>query len=84
MRKLAIAESIIFNKKIFSKSAEHPYLWEHSHRRLHVVFRLENYWCEALFEKNGCRKFALILEKPKTGQNGAKHSLKKLGIEILP
>ena len=26
-------------------------------------------WCEALFEKNGCRKFALILEKPKTGQH---------------
>ena len=26
-------------------------------------------WCEALFEKIRCRKFALILEKPKTGQN---------------
>ena len=22
----------------YSKSAEHPYLWEHSHRRLHVQF----------------------------------------------
>ena len=45
-----------------------------------VIFFLEKLWCEtllkkkkksceALFEKNGCRKFALILEKPKTGQN---------------
>ena len=28
-----------------------------------------NTWCEALFEKNGCRKFALILEKPEIDEN---------------
>ena len=51
-----------------------PYLWEHSHRRLHVG--IENgakhslkKWCEALFEKIGCRKFALILEKPEIDEN---------------
>ena len=26
-------------------------------------------WCEALFEKIGCRKFALILEKPEIDEN---------------
>ena len=45
---------LFFNN--ISKSAEHPYLWEHSHRRLHV-------------EKIGCRKFALILEKPEIDEN---------------
>ena len=33
------------------------------------VRKMMKKWCEALFEKNGCRKFALILEKPEIDEN---------------
>ena len=47
-------------------SDEFWWVWDEIFEKM---LKITKQWCEALFEKTGCRKFALILEKPKTGQN---------------